>query len=364
MVLPGQAPALPWPSTGYGAVAIPSLGYAAQSGPEVPVPVASLTKMMVAVVILQDHPLAVGANGPSITITAQDVAEDSTDVSTDQSTVPVTVGEVLTERQLLEGLLIRSANNMAYTLARWDAGSIPAFVTKMNAGASQLGMTQTHYVDVSGYDPGSASTAADSLKVAARGLADPTFAAIVAMPTVTLPVVGEVPNIVTQVGTNGIVGVKSGFTSAAGPCLVLATDRTVGGRTVQAIAAVTNQPATSTNTFGPAGLVDEGLMQTALTAVVDTPVAIPGHAVGTVGASWGGSSHEVPVETAQAASVLAVPGQALTIAVTDRPVGTGTDTGTVVGHAVYTLGPQRRVVSLQPSEKVPTPTLWWRLTRT
>lgn len=362
--MPGQAPTLPWPSTGYGAVAIPSLGYEAQSGPEVSVPVASLTKMMVAVVILQDHPLTEGVGGPSVTITAQDVAEDSSDISTDQSTVPVTVGEVLTERQLLEGLLIRSANNMAFTLARWDAGSIAAFVAKMNAGASQLSMTQTHYVDVSGYDPGSVSTPADSLKVAARGLADPTFAAIVAMPTVTLPVVGQVPNIVTQVGSNGIVGVKSGFTSAAGPCLVLATNRTVGGKTVQAIAAVTNQPATTTNTFAAAGLVDEGLMQAALTAVAETPVAAPGHAVGTVGASWGGSSHEVPVETAQAASVLAVPGQALTITVTDRPVATGTAAGTVVGHVAYTLGPQRQVVSLQPSERVPAPPPWWRLTRT
>jgi serine-type D-Ala-D-Ala carboxypeptidase (penicillin-binding protein 5/6) len=364
MVVPGQAPTLPWPSTGSGAVAIPSLGYEAQSGPEVPVPVASLTKMMVAVVILQDHPLAEGDDGPSITITAQDVAEDNADVSTDQSTVPVTVGEVLTERQLLEGLLIRSANNMAFTLAGWDAGSIPAFVAKMNAGAKLLGMTQTHYVDVSGYDPGSESTAADSVKVAARGLADPTFAAIVAMPTVTLPVVGQVHNIVTQVGSNGIVGVKSGFTSAAGPCLVLATNRTVAGRTVQAIAAVTNQPATASNTFGAAGLVDEGLMQKALTAVADTPVAAAGHAVGTVGASWGGSSHEVPVETAQAASVLAVPGQSLTVTVTDHSVPTGTDAGTVVGHVAYTLGPQRQVVSLQSSGPVPAPSVWWRLTRT
>jgi serine-type D-Ala-D-Ala carboxypeptidase (penicillin-binding protein 5/6) len=363
-VVPGQAPALLWPSTGYGAVAIPSLGYEAQSGPEVPVPVASLTKMMVAVVILQDHPLAAGADGPSVTITAQDVAEDSADVSTDQSTVPVTVGEVLTERQLLEGLLIRSANNMAFTLARWDAGSTTAFVAKMNSGASQLGMTQTHYADVSGYDPASVSTPADSLKVAAQGLSDPTFAAIVAMPNVTLPVVGEVPNIVTQVGSNGIVGVKSGFTSQAGPCLVLAANRTVDGRTVQAIAAVTNQPATSTNTFGAAGFSDEALLQTALTAVTDTPVAVSGHTVGTVGASWGGAEHDVPVATAQDASVLAVPGQALTTAVTTHSVGTGTAAGTVVGHAVYAVGPQRRVVSLRPTEPVPTPSLWWRLTRT
>ena len=154
---------------------------------------ASLTKMMVAVVILQDHPLAAGADGPSVTITAKDVAEDSTDVSTDQSTVPVAVGEVLTERQLLEGLLIRSANNMAFTLANWDAGSVPAFVAKMDAGASQLGMAQTHYVDVSGFDARIRLDAGRQPEGGGRGLADPAFAAIVAMPHGDAPGRGHRP---------------------------------------------------------------------------------------------------------------------------------------------------------------------------
>jgi serine-type D-Ala-D-Ala carboxypeptidase (penicillin-binding protein 5/6) len=362
-VVPGTAPNLAWPSTGYAAVAIPALGYSAQSGSEVPVPVASLTKMMVAVVILRDHPLAAGVDGPSVTITAQDVAEDNTDVSTDQSTVPVTVGEVLTERQLLEGLLIRSANNMAFTLARWDAGSVPAFIAKMNAGASQLGMAQTHYADVSGYDPASVSTPADSLKVAARGLADPTFAAIVAMPTVTLPVVGTVPNIVSVIGSYGIVGVKSGITSAAGPCLVLASNRTVGGRTVQAIAAATNQQPTGSNVFGNAAVVDERLMQAALGAVTESPLATPGDPVGTVGAAWGGTRHDVPVVTTAGANVIAVPGQAIATTVIDRPVATTATSDTSVGRVVFTVGPQRRVVPLRPTGSVPTPSLWWRLTR-
>ncbi|HEY6623055.1 MAG TPA: hypothetical protein VIX85_04425 [Acidimicrobiales bacterium] len=362
-VVPGTAPPLTWPSSGYAAVAIPALGYSAQSGPQVPVPVASLTKMMAAVVILQDHPLAAGADGPSVTITAQDVAEDGTDVSSDQSTVPVTVGEVLTERQLLEGLLIRSANNMAFTLANWDAGSVPAFIAKMNAGASQLGMAQTHYADVSGYDPRSVSTPADSVKVAARGLADPAFAAIVAMPSVTLPLVGTAPNIVSQVGSNGIVGVKSGITSASGPCLVLASNRTVGGRTVQAIAAATDQQPSGPSVFLNAALVDEELMQEALGAVVDVPVAIPGHAVGTVGAAWGGAGHDVPVVTTAGADVLAVPGQAVATTVIARSVASGAPSGTAVGRVAYRAGPQRRVVPLRATASVPTPSLWWRLTR-
>ena len=68
-------------------------------------------------------------------------------------------GESLTELQALEGLLIPSGNNLAVLLADWDAGSTDAFVAKMNSAAQTLGLTSSHFVDVSGLDPGSESTA-------------------------------------------------------------------------------------------------------------------------------------------------------------------------------------------------------------
>ncbi len=68
--------------------------------------------------------------------------------------MPVQPGEELTERQLLNGLLVHSANNFADVLAQWDAGTMPAFVAKMNAAAAALGMAHTHYADASGLDPG------------------------------------------------------------------------------------------------------------------------------------------------------------------------------------------------------------------
>ncbi len=56
----GDPPSLPWPAGGQGAISIPAIGYAAQSGPENPVPIASLTKLTTAVVVLHDHPIAAG----------------------------------------------------------------------------------------------------------------------------------------------------------------------------------------------------------------------------------------------------------------------------------------------------------------
>ena len=142
-VAPGAPPALPWPAKGQGAVVVPSLGYSAQSGPESPVPIASLTKITTAVVVLRDHPIAPGATGPTITVTPDDAAEYQAELHMDESSIAIQAGETLTERQMLEAMLTQSANDVAYSLAVWDAGSVAAFVVKMNALAA-IGRSHQH----------------------------------------------------------------------------------------------------------------------------------------------------------------------------------------------------------------------------
>ena len=156
---------------------------------------------MTAYLILRDHPLAPGASGPTITITAAEAAAYPNEKALDQSAIPVTAGEHLTERQALEALMLPSANNIARILARWDSGTIPAFLTQMNATATALGMTHTRYTDPSGWDPSTVSTIDDQLKLAQIAMTIPTFAAIVKMPTTKLPVAGTVRNINRLLGT-------------------------------------------------------------------------------------------------------------------------------------------------------------------
>jgi serine-type D-Ala-D-Ala carboxypeptidase (penicillin-binding protein 5/6) len=414
LTVAGSSPSLPWPAKGQGAIAIPALGYSEQSGPEAPVPIASLTKMTNALVVLRDHPIPAGADGPSITITADDVAEYDTELHNDQSTVAIRVGEVLTERQMLEALLTQSANDIAYSLAVWDAGTLPAFVAKMNALAASLGATSTHYVDASGYDPQSVSTAADCLRIAAVAMQDPTFAQVVGLTSITLPLVGTLPNIVTEIGQNNVVGIKSGYTSAAGGCMVLAADRVVQGRTVLVLAAVLGQPTppptvpptTTTTTTAPRATttttpaaappataappttapppsttttttplddlnvpdpfrytrpVIDALLNAAQAGVASVPVATKGTAVGTATVVWGGQAHRVQVEAARPAWLLGWPGQEV-VAVTalDR-VPPGGPRGSRVGTARFSLGNQVQSVPLQLSSTVPEPSWWWRL---
>ena len=125
-----------------------------------PAPIASVAKVMTAYLVLREHPLRPGEDGPTITLTAADVADTDRRAGQHESVVPVATGEQLTELQALQALLLPSANNIAAVLADWDAGSTDLFVARMNAAARRLGMTHTRYTDPSGYDDATVSTAA------------------------------------------------------------------------------------------------------------------------------------------------------------------------------------------------------------
>jgi len=241
-VVPGSLPAFSWPSTGEGALAVSGIGLMADSPKVAVVPIASLTKMMTAYLVLQDHPLTPGEDGPSLTMTAADYADWVHASQTDESNVPVKVGEVLSERQLLEGLMLQSGDNIADLLGIWVAGSDGAFVARMNATAAALGMNSTHYADTSGLSPASRSTAADQAVLAGRLMENPSLRSIVWHPSLPFPVAGTITNYNPALGVDGIIGVKSGFTSQAEACLATAAYRTVDHKSVLVVAVSLGQP--------------------------------------------------------------------------------------------------------------------------
>jgi serine-type D-Ala-D-Ala carboxypeptidase (penicillin-binding protein 5/6) len=347
---------LPWPAVGQSAVAVPSIGVDATSGPETPVPIASLTKMMTAYIILHDHPIGPDQNGPGITMTQTDVNDFNNDTVEDEANAQVTAGEVLTERQLLEGLLVHSANNFADTLARWDAGSIPAFVAKMNATAAQLDMDHTHYADPSGFDEGSQSTAGDLLKVAAPDMENPTFAGIVRMSSVTLPVAGTIASYTPLLGFQGVIGVKSGFTTAAGGCDVVAVVRSVHGTPTLILAAVTGQQGP--NVLAAAGFIALNLADHASGVIGATPVVRAGQVVAHVSAA----GHSVAATAASTAEMLSWPGvKGQRVLVDGRTISAGAKRGTRIGSVTVVLGSQRTTIPVTLRGYLPKPTVFQRL---
>ncbi len=354
--VPRHTVTLPWPATGQGAVAIPAIGVSVASGPEKPEPVASLTKLMTAYVVLHDHPLAPNDPGPTITVTQADVDDYNSDTVDDDANAQVTLGEQLTEQQVMSGLLVHSADNYADLVARWDAGSIPAFVTRMNAAAARLGMSQSHWADPSGVSPSSVSTAADMLKVAAPDMANAEIASIVKLSSVTLPVAGTISTYTPLLGLEGVIGVKSGFTSEAGGCDVLAAMRTVHGRPVLLLAAVTGQ--TGPGVLAQAGLHGLALVN-ALGPLIGTTAVLQG---GDVVAHMSEAGRTVDARAASSASVLTWPGVSVSRAF--EPQHDVTDQarrGSRVGTVVVTLGTQRVAVPVRLERDAPRLSLLQRI---
>ena len=238
--------AVSWPADGVSAAYISGFGVVADPGATRPVPIASVAKVMTAYVILHDHPLSAnGSGGPDITVLPSEAAAYSAQARDGDSVVPVVAGEQITERQALEALMLPSADNLAWILARWDAGSQAAFVARMNATARRLGLTGTTYTDPSGLNPSTVSTAADQVRLGAAVMRIPALAAIAAMPAAVIPEAGFVRNYNSLLGQDGIVGLKTGSTQAAGGCLLIAAWSQAGGRNTLIVAATFGQPGTA-----------------------------------------------------------------------------------------------------------------------
>jgi D-alanyl-D-alanine carboxypeptidase (penicillin-binding protein 5/6) len=134
---------------------------------------------------------------------------------------------------------------MAWILARWDAGSQAAFVARMNATARRLGMTGTSYTDPSGLASSTTSTAADQVRLGMAAMRVPALAAITAMSMAVVPVAGVVRNYNTLLGQDGIAGLKTGSTQAAGGCVLIAAWHRAGAHNTLIVAATFGQPGTS-----------------------------------------------------------------------------------------------------------------------
>ncbi len=278
-----------WPAVGESALVIPQLGVN-QSTSSAPLPIASLTKMMTAYVVLAKLPLARGQTGPCLVVNAADLSAYQAMKASGQSSVAVAVGEHLCEADLLLGLLVHSASNYAAMLADLTWGTQQAFIAQMNAMAQALGMSGTHYSDVSGYRASNVSTASDQGRLAALLMANPIFATDVNNASVVLPVAGRVSSFTPFVGRYGVIGVKSGRTQAAGGCDVMATMMSYEGQPTLVIAVVLGQRGG--DLLGPAGAAALSLSQSVtpdrITAIVHRG-AVVGHV------SWAGATTQLVV---------------------------------------------------------------------
>lgn len=194
------------------------------------VAIASTTKIMTAIVVLENYEDRLNEN---IKVTYPMIAVDGSDIKL----VP---GEEISVNNLLKGLLIMSGNDTAYALAiglgAAQSGSAPEggkdnFIQEMNQKALKIGMENTSYKDPAGLDDDGRSTAKDLALLSSYALRNGTFAKIVSTPEETITstdgrITHELKNSNRMIKADEFyfyqyaIGIKTGFTDAAGHCLV------------------------------------------------------------------------------------------------------------------------------------------------
>ncbi|WP_435836094.1 D-alanyl-D-alanine carboxypeptidase [Streptomyces albogriseolus] len=325
----GGKPQIPWPDSGQAALDVDGIGTFGSSGEQKPVPIASVAKVMTAYVILRDHPLKSGAEGPKIPVDA--LAEQQSDAG-QESTVNVTKGDAISEREAIEAILIASANNVARLLARWDAGSEEAFVDKMNKAAEDLGMSDTTYTDPSGLNDTTVSTAVDQVKLARAAMEQPVFREVAAMMEYVDYKGEKHGNWNRLVGRDDVVGIKTGTTTSALGNLSFAAKKDVDGEVYRIVGAVLRQPEGGEDNTILSGALDAGhqLILAGQDALRAETILKKGAVVGYADDGLGGKTPVVVTEDVKAVGWAGLEVK-LTFAGTELPhtAKAGTEVGTL-----------------------------------
>lgn len=186
----------------------------------VQLPMASTTKILTALIIIEDCNL-----DDMVTVPKEAVGVEG-------SNVYLQSGEKMSVKNLLYGLMLRSGNDCAEALAIYHSGSVPAFAECMNERAAGYGARNSHFANPHGLPAeGHYTTAFDLSLIACRAIRNDVFREIVSTKSVTVPdggcgyartFVNKNKMLFQYFGANGI---KTGYTKAAGRCLVTSAER-------------------------------------------------------------------------------------------------------------------------------------------
>lgn len=198
-------------------------------------PIASLTKIMTALLVGE-------RTEPTDVVTVSDDAASGR--LTGISSLGLVPGERIRVNELLYALLLQSANDAAVALAEHVSGSVDAFVNDMNARARRLGLSRTMFTSPNGLDDDGYSSAGDLVRLTRAAYRGRGFASIVATRFHTVISLDEPRRIVQNRNVllwlyPGAIGVKTGFTSAAGFCVVATAER----EDMRLIAVVLGEPS-------------------------------------------------------------------------------------------------------------------------
>ncbi|MFC0681417.1 D-alanyl-D-alanine carboxypeptidase family protein [Lysobacter korlensis] len=353
-VAPPVAVELTWPRSGGAAIGL--LGddvLLARTGSEEPLPIASITKIVTALTVLDAHPLAEGEPGPDITFDQDDIAIYNEYVAQNGKVVWVSSGTTFSQLDTLKIVLIESANNYAESLVTWAFGSEAEYLKAAQAFLTEHGLSGTTIVDSTGMSPQNTSTTADLVELGRLALQSPVLAQLVSTSETDLPGLGTIDNTNILLGVDGVDGIKTGTLDEAGACLLFSTDFTIADETVSLVGV-----SLGARNHDELAADVRGLLASVEANFADVQLATAGQVVGELTTEWGETAQIVVAEDYREVMWSETPVTAL---VTTRDVTTGS-AGEEVGVLSVTVGKKTAEVPLELATSVGDPGPWWRLT--
>lgn len=221
--LKSQDMTIQWPSSGMAAIGGLEEGLLATSAePAGSVPIASMAKVVTALAVLEKEPIPDGEQGETYIFTEADVVIYNQYVAKYGSVMPIKAGQRLTQYQMLQGLLLPSANNIADSLTIDIFGSPEAYIEYANKLVNSYGLKQTFINDASGFSPATVSTPSDMVIIGQKALQNRVIAEIVSQQQAIIPESGVIRNTNLLLGDQNVIGIKTGTTDEAGSCLLFA----------------------------------------------------------------------------------------------------------------------------------------------
>jgi D-alanyl-D-alanine carboxypeptidase (penicillin-binding protein 5/6) len=347
---------LTWPGYGQAAIAAEGFGLLANHGSQTPAPTASTAKLITAVALLRQKPIADSQNSPVLTLDAQDVDLYNDYYARGGSVVAVQEGEKITQYQAMQALLLPSANNMAASLVRWAFGSVDNYVAYANKMVATLGMNNTHVADASGFSPETTSTATDLVTLAQVAMKEPVIAQIVSQKEATIPVDGVITNTNWLLGQEGIMGIKTGNTDEAGGCFILAATHSLAqDKSVTIVSAIMGAPTLA------AAINDSlTLLKSSYDGFKTVQVLKKNQPVATYQTAWGSTASAVMAQDVVVVSWIGRPISSKTIL--DEVLSPAKKAQQTARVQLITNGSDQ-VYNAYLNQPLTGPSLWWRLTR-
>lgn len=235
---PHPLDALKLPSGVDSAVGTKERGVVSATEPNSPIPMASITKVVTALVILEKAPLELGEQGDSIELQQKDEDYYWQYAALEGTLTPVTAGYSMSQYEMLQTILLPSSNNIADTLTDYYFGGRDGFLHAAQSYLEREGLSDTRVVDATGFSPESVSTPKDLIRLGQLALQNDVIAEIVAQENASVSVAGTIPNYNSLITEPYVTGIKPGFTEEAGSCLLISADIPKASGGIETIIAV------------------------------------------------------------------------------------------------------------------------------